>query len=213
MNYKTDFHSFQETYTNKYPNALKMRNYLPSLNGKAILDVGCGSGIDITFFKEKGAEQIAGADISKDLIKIAKEKNPFADIRNDTFSYLSWKNNSFDVVWSKYALNCTTDIISPLKEIFRVCKKDGVVLLQVTHPFRTLPLLESKNYFDEGTEIDYPTTDGKVLKEPHYTIANWINTISEAGFRIVKCEEIINRPIEEYVGEITPSAVIFILKK
>ena len=78
---------------------------------------------------------------------------------------------------------------------------------------RTLTFLKSRNYFDQGTVIDYQTIDGKILKEPHHTFAEWINGITEAGFTIIKCEETINRPTEEYVGEITPSAIIFILKK
>ncbi len=55
--------------------------------------------------------------------------------------------------------------------------------------------------------------DGQVLKEPHHTISEWINAINEAGFQIEKCEEILNKPNEEYGKEITPSAIIFVLKK
>lgn len=212
MNYKKDFHKFQQSYITQYPGALKMRQYLPSLKGKSILDVGCGSGIDIEFFKEQGAATIAGVDISKELTDIAKESNPKADIRNEDFSYLSWKENTFDIVWSKYAISCATDITTPLKEIARVCKDSGTVLLQVTHPIRTLPLISSHDYFDE-IEIEYPTTDGKILREPHHTLASWINAIIEAGFQIELCEEVINRPKNEYVGTITPSVIIFILKK
>lgn len=213
MKYKNNFHAFQEAYTTKYPNSLKMRGYLPLLKGRAILDVGCGSGIDMEFFKQQGVKSIAGADISQELLIIAKENVPYADIRNDNFSYLSWKNESFDVVWSKYALNCASDITPPLKELYRVCKKQGVVLLQVTHPIRTMNLLSSKDYFDEGRMIEYPTTDGNTFAEPHHTMAAWINNIIEAGFHIAHCEEIINKPKDEYKGVITPSAIIFVLKK
>lgn len=213
MKYKTHFHAFQEAYITKYPNAVKMRSYLPPLIGKSILDVGCGSGIDTAFFAHSGAKKIAGVDISKELMTIAKESTPTADVRNESFSYLSWKNKTFDIVWSKYALNCAENIITPLKEIARVCKNNGTVLLQVTHPFRSLSILPSQDYFDEGVIVDYILENGKILQEPHHTISSWINAITEAGFHITHSEEIINKPKSEYKGVITPSAIIFVLKK
>ena len=212
MSYKKDFHKIQKEYTAKYPESMKMHTYLPDLKNKAILDVGCGSGIDMSIFEKQGTKLIAGLDISKDLITIAKDTAHTADIRNDTFSYISWKDNTFDIVWSKYAINCAEDIYSPLKEMYRVCKKDGLVLLQVTHPIRTMHLLSSQDYFDEGRMIMYPIKNS-TLQEPHHTLANWINSITEAGFKIIHCEEILNKPKNEYTGPITPSAIIFVLKK
>jgi len=190
-----------------------MRELLPDLVGKTVLDVGCGSGIDLEYFKAKGAAHLTGADIAQELISIAKEKLPDADIRDDSFAYLSWKDSSFDIVWSKYALSHAKDIVPPLKELWRVCKKNGIVLLQVMHPMRSASLLMSQDYFDEGTAIKYPLEDGKYLSEPHHTVAGWINGITESGFDIVRSEEILNRPKKDYKPPITPSALIFILKK
>jgi ubiquinone/menaquinone biosynthesis C-methylase UbiE len=213
MRYKSDFAKFQNVYTAKYPNTLRMRAYLPSLKGKSALDVGCGSGIDLVYFATQKPKKLAGCDISSELVEIAKKNAPEAEIQNDSFSYVSQKKEVFDIVWSKYALNCTTDINTPLKEIYRVLKKNGVALIQVTHPLRTLALLPSQDYFDDKEIIEYPISKEKTLLEPHHTISSWINAISEAGFQIIKCEEILNRPKEEYIGTITPSAIIFVLKK
>lgn len=212
MKYKSDFAQFQSAYTTKYPNALRMRVYLPPLKGKNVLDVGCGSGIDLEYFASQKPKKLAGCDISPELVVIAKQQVPSAEIRNDSFSYISQKNEVFDIVWSKYALNCALDIVVPLKEIHRVLKNDGTAYVQVTHPLRTLGMLDSKNYFDDKKEVEY-RVDGNTFVEPYHTISSWINAITEAGFHIVKCEEILNRPKEEYEGTITPSAIIFILKK
>lgn len=211
--YKASFHEFQKAYTNKYPNALRMRAYLPTLKGKALLDVGCGSGIDLVYFAKQSPKKLAGCDISPELVKIAKTQAPSAEIRNDSFSYLSQKDNVFDIVWSKYAINCAENIVIPLKEIHRVLKEDGTLFLQVTHPFRTLGMLKSQDYFDEKALVEYRIEKEKVLIEPHHTMSSWINAFVEAGFQIIKCEEILNRPKEEYEGTITPSAIIFVLKK
>lgn len=213
MKYKKSFHAFQQAYTTKYSNALRMRNYLPPLKNKSILDVGCGSGIDLAYFATQKPKKLVGSDISIELVAIAKENVPQAEVRNDSFLYLSQKDAVFDVVWSKYALNCSYDITTPLKEIYRVLKNNGVALLQVTHPFRTVQFLETKDYFDQKTAINYPAGKDQVFIEPHHTVSSWINAIHEAGFYITLCEEILNRPKEEYSGTITPSAIIFILKK
>lgn len=212
MSYKKEFHKLQKEYITSYPNALRMRSYLPSIKNRDILDVGCGSGLDLTFFKQMGADKVCGNDISKELLMVAKDAHPDLDIRNDSFNYLTWKDNVFDVVWSKYAINCSNDITLPIKEMYRVCKDGGITLLQVTHPLKTLSLLKSKDYFDHSV-VKYPLTDGVVLEEPHHTMADWINAIIESGFTIIKCEEILNKNKSEYKDMIVPSAIIFILKK
>ena len=211
--YKKDFHIYQESYIQQYPSALRMRKLLPPLTNKCVLDVGCGSGLDMKYFISCGVKMVAGADIAPELIAIARENIKNADIRDTSFDYLSWKEKSFDIVWSKYALNHSDNITIPLKEIERVLKDDGAAYIQVTHPFRTLGLLPSQNYFDDGMKISYPVVNGKEITEPHHTITSWINGIHEAGFSIAHCEEILNRPKEKYQGIITPSAIIFVLKK
>lgn len=213
MDYNSDFHDFQNDYVHKFPNALFLRNYLPSIKDKNILDIGCGSGIDLQYFKTLSPKIISGIDISDELVLIAKKNLPEAEIKVGTFLSLPWQENFFDVVYSKYALNHAEDIILPLKEIFRVSKDDSTILLQVTHPIRSLKYLKSQDYFDEKSIIKYPIDNGKEILEPHHTISSWINAVYESGFIITHCEEILNKPKEEYKEVITPSALIFILKK
>jgi len=213
MKYKKDFDTFQKNYIATYQGAVKMREYLSSLQGKNVLDIGCGSGLDIEFIDSKNPKSIAGIDRSAELITLTKGRVPHADIRLGDFNYLPWGNDAFDIVWSKYALQHATDINTPLQEIYRILKVNGTVLLQVTHPMRTAGMLQSKNYFETGTNINYPTVDKKIITEPHHTLAEWLNAIIQTGFTIEKVEEIINRPIHEYKGLISPSALLFILKK
>jgi ubiquinone/menaquinone biosynthesis C-methylase UbiE len=183
------------------------------LVNKKILDVGCGSGLDLEFFAAMGSKALAAIDSSDELIKLVKEKFPNNDIHTGDFNYLPWNKNEFDLVWSKYAIQHANDITVPLQEMFRVLKQGGTAYLQVTHPMRTAGMLTSKNYFDNHAPVHYPTIDGKIITEPHHTCADWMNAIIEAGFAIEKVEEIINRPMSEYKGPISPSAIIFILKK
>lgn len=214
MSYKKDFLGFQKKYIETYPEALRLRHYLPKdLSDKKVLDVGCGPGLDMEYMVTLGAKDIKGVDASEELATEAREYHNDLDIITCDFSHIPYEDNRFDIVWSKYAINCANSVKEPLSEMYRVCREGGTVLLQVTHPLRTLGLLKSKDYFNSGEIIEYPTLDDKKLIEPHHTISEWINTIIEVGFFIETTEEIINKPKEKYIGVITPSAIIFILKK
>ncbi|MFO0743913.1 MAG: class I SAM-dependent methyltransferase [Candidatus Paceibacterota bacterium] len=215
MKYKKDFHFFQNEYTKKYPAANTMRKILlntVSLDNKRVLDVGCGSGIDLDYFHKNGAI-IHGLDISSELINITKNRFTKADILEGNFNYLPWKNNYFDIVWSKYALQHDKNISVSLNEIYRVLKKKSKAFIQFTHPMRSVNYVNSKNYFQKGELINYPTVDKKIINEYHHTMTEWIQTILETGFKIVYFEEILNRPIKEYSSPISPSALILILEK
>jgi len=44
------------------------------VTGKAILDFGCGGGINSRIFKQMGAKRVVGVDISQEMLKFAKEE-------------------------------------------------------------------------------------------------------------------------------------------
>ena len=60
-----------DTSDNKY-----IDKFLQCLNGKKILDVGCGTGRDCKYIEQKGYDVI-GIDISKEMLKIEKTSNQF----------------------------------------------------------------------------------------------------------------------------------------
>lgn len=214
MKYKKDFADFQKNYVSQYPTALAMRSLLPSnLLDKKVLDIGFGSGIDLDFLKSRNPSFLAGIDASKELTIIAQEKIMDGDIQNGDFHYLPWDKNEFDIIWSKYALQHSQNLESLFQEIYRVLKKGGFAYIQVTHPMRTTEMLSSKNYFDSNFLINYPTIDGGLITEPHHTLQDWFSAILQAGFSVEKVEETLNRPAHEYKGLVTPSSIIFVLKK
>lgn len=217
--YKKSFHNFQKKYISENKNSLKMRDYL--IRNKeirpqdsSILDIGCGSGLDLEFFKNIGFKHIAGVDITGSLVDIARANNPKAEIVHGSFLELEWQDNSFGVIWSKYALQVEKDVAKSISEISRVIKPAGYAFLQVTHPFRTLNLNKSNNYFSEE-KVTYPSQEDNSLdfEEHHITLTTWIRECLNNNFQIINFEEILNKDPKKYRGVITPSAVILILKK
>lgn len=215
--YKKSFHTFQKKYISDNKNSLRMRDlfreYQKDKNWESILDVGCGSGIDLSFFNSLGFKKSSGIDITGSLVDIARKENPDSEIIRGSFLDLEWQNNSFDVVWSKYALQVEQQIEKSISEIYRVTKKNGYVFLQITHPFRSLGFSKTGNYFSEE-KIVYPSDDGQQeFVEHHITLTTWMQEVLKNNFQILHFEEILNKSPEKYSGKITPSAFILILKK
>jgi SAM-dependent methyltransferase len=47
---------------------------LGELRGKSVLDLACGSGLLTRLFRQRGAARVVGADISEDMIRIARQQ-------------------------------------------------------------------------------------------------------------------------------------------
>ena len=54
----------------------------PNLQGKAVLDLGCGYGWHCCFAAEQGAAQILGIDLSHKMIEEAKKRNKKSNIED-----------------------------------------------------------------------------------------------------------------------------------
>jgi len=111
---------------------LKIEFSLKNLNLKSeslILDVGCGTGLLFDYVSEK---VIVGVDISKGILKMAKEKISSSEnvflVQADT-DYLPFQDGIFDAVFAVTLLQNVPSPIKTLKEINRVAKKDGYIVV------------------------------------------------------------------------------------
>ncbi len=98
--------------------------------GSAVLDIGCGSGLFIKMAEAKEAG-ITGIDLSDALLNIARERNPFATLLNQDMASLPFKDQSFDLVTGFNSLQYAVDIMKVLKEIHRVLKADGKLVIGI----------------------------------------------------------------------------------
>jgi SAM-dependent methyltransferase len=67
--------------------------------GSSVLDIACGSGLAVRLADGMGAT-VAGIDAAADLIDIARDRAPNADLRVGTMFDLPWNDESFDAVMS-----------------------------------------------------------------------------------------------------------------
>jgi SAM-dependent methyltransferase len=90
--------------------------------GSSVLDIACGSGLAVRLADGMGATA-AGIDAAADLIDIARDRAPDADLRVGTMFDLPWHDDSFDAVTSINGVwgGCE----GALTEAFRVLRPGG----------------------------------------------------------------------------------------
>ncbi|MBD2597487.1 methyltransferase domain-containing protein [Nostoc spongiaeforme FACHB-130] len=98
-----------------------------------ILDVACGTGeFERLLLAEYSSQQIVGIDISDKMLAIAKQKcsaYPQVSFQIASASNLPFDNDSIDVIVSANAFHYFDDPLAALKEMRRVLKPDGKVII------------------------------------------------------------------------------------
>lgn len=101
------------------------------LDGRKVLDAGCGAGAWLLEFAQWGADQLYGIDLDATRLKAAATRLPAADLRCGDIRNLNWPDKSFDLV-SQFTV--FTSILDPsvrraaAAEMLRVLKSDGAIL-------------------------------------------------------------------------------------
>lgn len=143
-------------------------NYLPGLvdfssfQGKKVLEVGCGAGIDLVRFARVGAN-VTGIDLSKTAIDLARRNIEQNGLTADLFvmngEAMQFHDDSFDVVYAHGVLQYTADTKKMIAEIHRVLKPEGEAILMVYNRNSWLNLMRAV------TNVPLEHEDAPVLKK------------------------------------------------
>jgi len=102
--------------------------------GAEVLSVGCGPGVILReLCALDGSIRATGIDVSADRVKEAKQKNhgiPQLDFVRGDAQAMELPSDRFDLVYSRMLLEYLQDKESAVREMTRVCKRGGTVLLQ-----------------------------------------------------------------------------------
>jgi ubiquinone/menaquinone biosynthesis C-methylase UbiE len=108
-----------------------MRRDLFALATGDVLDVGCGYGSNFEYLTN--ATHITGVDVSTVMLDMAREHarplNIEVDLRQGDVEHLDFPDHTFDTVISALATCSYLNPIAALREMKRVCKPDGRLLL------------------------------------------------------------------------------------
>ncbi|MEY8349698.1 class I SAM-dependent methyltransferase [Bacillus cereus] len=132
-----NFHDANNKYTYAARNTdiswRKMIQSIINVNGKNIVDIGCGGGIYTKELSLMGANTIVGLDFSKEMLQAAREN--CASFQNISFihgdaHHMPFADATFDIVISRAVIHHLQDIPKFLQEASRILKKNGILILQ-----------------------------------------------------------------------------------
>lgn len=115
-----------------------MFRMLGTVEGKWILDLGCGEGYNTRILAERGAK-VVGIDASKELIELARAKEEEEPLGieyhvADAARLSMLKDESFDIVVAFMSLMDILGLESALREVGRVLKRGGRFCFSIIHP-------------------------------------------------------------------------------
>ncbi len=104
--------------------------------GESILDVGCGAGVDtmVAAIMVGPSGKVVGIDMSSDMVERARQNLSRTNLKNVSFlessgEDLTLPDEDFDVVISSGVFNLIPDKLKALKEVFRVMKPGGRLMM------------------------------------------------------------------------------------
>lgn len=170
---------------------------LPDVNGKAVLDAGCGPGAHSEWLLENGAN-VTAIDYSDEMIYIASKRiGKRAKIlkANMNSPMLFLKNEEFDIIVSSMVLHYLRDWRLVFNEFNRILKKDGELVFSIHHPFMEFSFHPDGNYHEtELVEDEWPAFNVK-MKYYRRPLSDVFQVLKETDFKFAELLE--PKPLEE----------------
>lgn len=175
-----------------------LKALLPDLQGKRVLDLGCGYGWHCVYAAEHGAEFVLGTDISERMLQVARQKTQSPAVRycRTAMEDLTCEPKSFDLVLSSLAFHYIEDFEMMVKKIYSWLPIGGLFLFSAEHPVFTAQGAQDWVYNEKGEILHFPVDnyyyEGKrsatFLGEPvvkyHRTLTTYLETLIRQGFQI-----------------------------
>ena len=186
---------------------------LPDLEGKKVLDLGCGSGERCIDYLKKGAASVTGVDISEKMLAVAEAENndPRITYLKMPMEEISSIDDEFDVVISSLAFHYVEDFGGVVANVYRLLRDGGIFLFSQEHPLATCYSGKGDRWTrdENGKKLYANIADYCVerrndstwfvegVQRYHRMFSTIVNTLCDAGFRILKMAE--PYPTEELV--------------
>lgn len=172
---------------------------LGDVQGKAALEIGCGSGHSLLYLAQHGASDLWGIDLSPKQIEYARallqENNVSAHLFNAPMETNPGLPTSyFDFAISIYALGWTVDLRKTLALVYAYLKPSGFYLFSWEHPFYTCLDYQSGAYivkqpYREQTVVENNWKGVPIIMHQR-KISTFIDAALAAGFQIERLIEV-----------------------
>ena len=157
---------------------------LGDVAGLELLDVGTGTGRHALRLAARGAH-VTAIDFSENMLAKARAKKGADRVRfenHDVTQRLPYPDASFDRVLSALVLEHVPDVAAFLRELGRVTRPDGRIVVTAMHPAMFLRGVSAR-FRDEGT--------GEFLRPRSYVmqLSDYVMGARDAGLEVVSLAE------------------------
>ncbi|SNY63693.1 class I SAM-dependent methyltransferase [Enterobacter sp. CC120223-11] len=179
-----------------------LQQMLPEIQGKQIIDLGCGYGWFCRWAQQQGAAHVLGLDVSEKMLARAREMTPGTEINYQLadLETLALEPASLDLAYSSLALHYLQNIDGLFTTLFQALKPGGKLVFSAEHPIFTAVAKQGwfieqdgqkswpvSGYQQEGERLSNWFAEG--VKKQHRKLATWINALIAAGFVIEHLDE------------------------
>lgn len=171
--------------------------------GDVILDLGSGAGFDVFLAAKKIGQtgKAIGIDMTDEMLEKANlnaQKGGYTNVefRKGDIENLPIDSNSIDVVISNCVINLAPDKAKVFKEIYRVLKTGGRLMVSDVVLIKPLP-----ENLKNNKDLLVGCVSGAILKD------EYLNLLKQAGFANIEIHKEIPAFLPEYGLSITFSAI------
>ncbi|MGG0845119.1 class I SAM-dependent methyltransferase [Peribacillus simplex] len=180
-----------------------LKELMPNLRNKSVLDLGCGFGWHCRFAREQQASSVIGVDISDNMLQRAREKTDdrFISYIKMPIEDIDFSGPEFDVVISSLAFHYIESYEAICKKVHDCLKPGGTFVFSVEHPIFTSRNEQAWYVDDHGNHLHWPVDNyqSEGVRETtfltenvvkyHRTISTYMNDLICAGFSIKAVKE------------------------
>lgn len=175
------------------------RSLLPDdLTGRRVLDLGCGFGWHCRYAREHGATSVLGIDISENMLTRARADtaDPAVEYQCLPIEDAAFPPNSFDLVVSSLAFHYVGSIDHVFRNVHTCLSPGGMFVFSVEHPMFTARAEQDWHVDATGRRLHWPVDNyhnegprhtnwlAEDVVKYHRTIAAYVDTLIDAGFRL-----------------------------
>lgn len=176
-------HAATDAYNAHYDRPAVLQ-ILGDVEGRRVLDIGCGPGLYAAELVARGAE-VVGFDGSPRLVELARERlGDGADLRvHDAREPLSWlADESVDLAVMALVIHHLEDPVPLLREAHRALRPGGRLVVSTVHPVVDWHQGGGSYYLDEM--VDDVWNDGWRVRFRRAPLTAWFADFRAAGFLV-----------------------------
>lgn len=174
-----------------------IRQLLPPLDGRRVVDLGCGYGWFCRWAVEHGATFVLGVDLSERMLARARADTSTGAIsyERQDLDHVELPEARFDLAYSSLTVHYLLDLDTFFARVHAALAPGGAFVFSAEHPIYTAPSAPGFVTGADGT-VTWPV-DGYLVEGPrttdwlapgvvkqHRTIGTYFSSLQRAGFDV-----------------------------